>query len=191
MRNESRFLNPAQLLALLKAAREHSVRSWAMILLAYRHAMRASEVCNLNLSDVNLKAGTLHIARLKGSLESVQPLEKLKGQPLLDERKALTLWLAERDDNSPFLFTSQKGGRLDRTQFFRILKTCAERAGVPKISPHTLKHTRCSLMLQGGSTIAEVQRLAGHTAMKSTTWYLHATDEQAAKAARKAEANLF
>lgn len=65
-----------------------------MILLAYRHALRASEVCNLKLSDVNLKTGTIHVDRLKGSLESVQPLEKLKGQPLLDERKAVTLWLA-------------------------------------------------------------------------------------------------
>lgn len=188
---KQQFLTPSQLLALLKAAREHSVRSWTMVLLAYRHALRASEVCNLKLSDVNLKVGTIHVERLKGSLESVQPLEKLKGQPLLDEWKALTLWLAERDDNSPFLFTSQKGGRIDRTQFFRILKHCAERAGVPKISPHTLKHVRCSLALQGGATIAEVQRLAGHASLKSTLWYTHTTDEQAAKAARKAEANLF
>lgn len=188
---EQRFLTPPQLLALLKAAREHSVRSWAMILLAYRHALRASEVCNLRLSDVNLKAGTIHVERLKGSLESVQTLEKLKGQPLLDERKALNLWLAERKDDSPYLFTSQKGGRIDRTQFFRILKQCAKQAGVPKISPHTLKHTRCSLALEGGATIAHVQRLAGHKALKSTLWYTHATDEEAAKAARKAEANLF
>lgn len=99
--------------------------------------------------------------------------------------------LAERDENSPYLFTSQKGGRIDRTQFFRVLKQCAERAGVPKISPHTLKHTRCSLALEGGATLAQVQRLAGHTALKSTLWHTHATDEEAAKAARKAEANLF
>lgn len=72
-----------------------------------------------------------------------------------------------------------------------MLKQCAERAGVPKISPHTLKHTRCSLALEGGATLAHVQRLAGHTALKSTLWYTHATDEEAAKAARKAEANLF
>jgi integrase len=185
------FLTPPQLLALLKAAREHSIRSWAMILLAYRHAMRASEVCNLRVSDVDLKSGTVRVARLKGSLLSVQPIEKLKGQPLLDERKALTLWLAERDDNSPFLFTSQKGGRIDRTQFFRILKQCAERAGVPQISPHTLKHTRVSLVLEGGATLAEAQRLAGHASLKSTLWYTHTTDAAAAKAGREAESALF
>lgn len=189
MRNE--FLSPAQLLALLKAAREHNVRSWAMILLAYRHAMRASEVCNLRLADVDLKAGTVRVARLKGSLLSVQPIEKLKGQPLLDEAKAIRLWMAEREDNSPYLFTSQKGGRMDRTAFWRVLKACAKRAGLDGLSPHTLKHTRVSLVLEGGATLAEAQRIAGHASLKSTLWYTHTTDEQAARAGRKAEANLF
>jgi len=162
-----------------------------MVLLAYRHALRASEVCGLKLEDMNLKMGTIHVQRLKGSLESVQPIEKLKGQPLLDEFKALKLWLEERNDESEYLFTSREGGKLDRSQFFRIVRDCARDAGLPTIGAHTLKHSRVSHLLKGGSTLAEVQRSAGHASLKSTLIYTHASDEDAARSARKAEAKLF
>lgn len=79
------FLTPEEMLALLRAAREHSTRAWAMILLAYRHGMRASEVCGLKLADVDLKAGSIVVRRLKGSLQTMQPLFPHRGQPLLDE----------------------------------------------------------------------------------------------------------
>src|ERR1700685_313524 len=107
-----KFLESNELLALLKAAKARSNRHWAMLLLTYRHGMRASEVCGLKLSDVDIKCHTVTFQRVKGSMRSMQPLERLAGQPLLDERTALRLWLAERHDDSPFLFTSQKGGAL-------------------------------------------------------------------------------
>src|SRR5437773_11129190 len=111
-------LTPEQLLAVLKAARQRSARDWAMILIAYRHGLRASEVCDLKLADVNLKDRQISIRRLKGSLPTVQPIERHRGQPLLDELRALTSWLRERrEDGSEFLFLSRKGGRLGRTQF--------------------------------------------------------------------------
>lgn len=71
-RNKNRstmtYLTPDEILAALKAARQRSVRDWAMILLAYRHGLRASEVCDLKLSEIDLKAGSISIRRLKGSL---------------------------------------------------------------------------------------------------------------------------
>jgi type 1 fimbriae regulatory protein FimB len=88
-----------------------------MILLAYRHGLRASEVCGLKLSDVHLKDQTVRVARLKGSMLTTQPLVPHRGQPLLDELAALRAWLKVRPaDGSDYLFTSQKGGKLDRTQ---------------------------------------------------------------------------
>ena len=87
------FLTPEETLTLLKAAREHSIRAWAMILLSYRHGTRASEVCGLRLADVDLKAGSITIRRLKGSLQTTQPLFPHRGQPLLDECAALRAWL--------------------------------------------------------------------------------------------------
>jgi len=85
-------LSPEETLALLKIARARSIRNWAMILLAYRHGLRASEVCGLKLSDVNLKDQTVRVARLKGSMLTVQPLVPHRGQPLLDELAALRAW---------------------------------------------------------------------------------------------------
>ena len=60
------YLTPEEILAVLKTARAHSVRDWAMILLAYRHGLRASEVCGLKLADIDLKSGSVAIRRLTG-----------------------------------------------------------------------------------------------------------------------------
>src|SRR5215468_3336785 len=122
-------LTPDEILKVLKMASE-SKRNLAMILLTYRHGMRASEVCELRLSDLDLKNGQITIRRLKGSLTTTQPLSDHPGQPLLSERRVLRAWLAERHDASEFVFTSQKGGRIHRSQFFRIFQSAAERAGL-------------------------------------------------------------
>src|SRR5215218_2737829 len=105
-------LDPPEVLKVLKVAKATSARSFAMILLAYKHGLRASEVCNLRLDDIDLKNGNIIVERLKGSLRTTQAITGHRGEPLLDELKALRDWLRERrHDGSDFLFTSQKGGR--------------------------------------------------------------------------------
>src|SRR4051812_5575454 len=89
------YLSADQLQRVLKAAKEHGAREHCMFLFAVAHGARASEICNLRLADLNLKQGTVHIARLKGSLDSTQNLLKVKGNPLFDEEKAFRTWLAE------------------------------------------------------------------------------------------------
>ena len=81
-----------------------------------------------------------------------QPLTDHPGQPLLSEKRVLRAWLAERHDASDFVFTSQKGGGIHRSQFFRMFQSVAERAGLPadRRHPHCLKRrlwTRCSCVL--------------------------------------------
>src|SRR6266851_6192110 len=152
MRGRMTILTPQETLALLKAARQHSTRDWAMILLAYRHGLRASEVCGIKLADLDLKAGSISIRRLKGSLHTVQPIYQHRGQPLLDEAAAIRAWLRKRiADGSDFLFTSQKGGKLGRTQFFRNFQTLDESTGLPieKRHPHVLKHSLASHLVAG------------------------------------------
>src|SRR6516225_7272034 len=128
-------LTPEEILKVLKVASE-SKRNLAMILLAYRHGMRASEVCELRLSDLDLKNGQITIRRLKGSLTTTQPLTDHPGQPLLSEKRVLRAWLAERHDASDFVFTSQKGGRIHRSQFFRMFQAVGERAGLAADRQH-------------------------------------------------------
>jgi type 1 fimbriae regulatory protein FimB len=193
-RSTMTYLTPEEVLAVLKVARERSIRDWAMVLLAYRHGLRASEVCNLKLSSVDLRAGSISIHRLKGSLSQVQPLYQHRGQPLLNEMNTLRAWLREREqDGSDCLFTSQKGGRLDRTQFFRIFRACAEAAGLTpeKRHPHVLKHSLASHLVAGNVNPALVKQALGHRSITSTMQYVGTSDGQAAEAAQAALMRLY
>jgi integrase len=193
-RGQMTFLTTDETLAVLKAARERSARDWAMVLLAYRHGLRASEVCGLKLADIDLKAGSISIRRLKGSMQTVQPLYPHRGQPLLDEMSALRVWSRERQsDGSDYLFTSQKGGKLDRTQFFRVFQAVAESAALPleKRHPHVLKHSLASHLVAGNVNLALIRQALGHRSITSTMRYIGTSDGQAAEAAQKALMSLY
>jgi site-specific recombinase XerD len=171
-----------------------SIRDWAMILLAYRHGLRASEVCGIKLADLDLKSGSISIRRLKGSLHTTQPLYQHRGQPLLDETNAVRTWLRKRAaDGSDFLFTSQKGGKLGRTQFFRNFQTVAKSAGllVEKRHPHVLKHSLASHLIAGNVNLALVRQALGHRSINSTMQYVGTSDRQAAEATQAALMSLF
>lgn len=193
-RGHMTFLTTDEILTVLKAARERATRDWAMILLSYRHGLRASEVCGLKLSDIDMKAASISIRRLKGSLQTVQPLYPHRGQPLLDEMSALRAWLRERrSDGSDYLFTSQKGGQLDRTQFFRVFQTVAQAAGLPaeKRHPHVLKHSLASHLVAGNVNLALIRQALGHRSINSTMQYVGTSDGQAAEAAQAAMMRLY
>ena len=188
------ILTPKEMLDLLKAARKRSVRDWAMILLAYRHGLRASEVCGLKLADLDLKVGSISIRRLKGSLHTVQPLYQHRGQPLLDETAAVRAWLRKRvEDGSEYLFTSQKGGKLSRIQFFRNFQRIAEDAGlaIEKRHPHVLKHSLASHLVAGNANLALIRQALGHRSINSTLAYIGTTDAQASEALQRALMGLF
>ena len=193
-RSTMTYLSCEEILAVLKAARSRSVRDWAMVLVAYRHGLRASEVCGLKLLDVNLKDQTVRVARLKGSMLTTQPLVPHRGQPLLDELSALRNWFKVRSaDGSDFLFTSQKGGKLDRTQFFRVFQAAAESAGLPseKRHPHVLKHSLASHLVAGNVNLALIRQALGHRSITSTMQYVGTSDGQASEAAQAALMRLY
>jgi len=159
-----------------------------------RHGLRASEVCDLKLKDADLKSASVSIRRLKGSLSQVQPLYQHRGVPLLDEMNALRAWLRDRrSDGSDYLFSSQKGGRLDRTQFFRIFRSCAGAAGLSadKRHPHVLKHSLASHLVAGNVNLALVKQALGHRSITSTMQYVGTSDGQAAEAAQAALMRLY
>jgi site-specific recombinase XerD len=188
-RSTGAHLSPAELLAVLKVARARSVRNWTMILLAYRHGLRSSEVCGLRLADVDLKRQSITVRRLKGSMETVQPLYGHRGMPLLDELGALRAWLRDRKaDGSDFLFLSQKGGRIHRSAFFRVFQAVARAAGLPAVKqhPHVLKHSLASHLVAGNVNLALVKQCLGHRSITSTMQYVGVNDGQAAEAAAAA-----
>lgn len=188
------FLTPTELLSVLRVAREHSTRTWTMILIAYSHGLRASEVCGLKLVDINIKDATIAVKRLKGSLATVQMLMPHRGEPLLDEIGALKAWLKDRPaDAGDALFVSAKGGHLSRVQFFTIFQGIAERAGLPanKRHPHALKHSLASHLISANTNLAKVGQFLGHKSISSTMKYVSVSDRQASEAAHAALMNIF
>jgi site-specific recombinase XerD len=181
-------LTKVELLKVLKEAKAHSIRNWCMILTAFHHGLRASEVCNLVTSDI--KDGShIRVKRLKGSNTTTHQFNPYKGEPLLDEIKAMKQWLAERPtDAGAALFPSNKGGCMSATQFYRIYRAIAEAVGLPvnKQHPHVLKHTCCTQLVKSDMNVAKVAAFVGHAAIASTMKYVRISDEDAsAEAAQR------
>lgn len=186
------YLSPTELLSILKIARESSLRDWLMILMTYRHGMRAGEITQLKLSDI--RNGSLNIERLKGSLQTVQPIENHKGEPLLNEAKGLSEWARARPrDSGDALFPSHKGGCLSAKSFNFIFKKYARLAGLDadKDNPHILKHTLANHLVRAGVDIAYVQTRLGHASITSTMRYVSLSDNEAAEKAKNALYAIF
>ena len=187
-------LSTQQITAILKLARESSTRDWCMLLLAFRHALRSQEVRQLKLADVDVSSGTLSISRVKGSKDSVQTLDRHKGEPLLDSVLAVRLWLKERqEDGSQVLFPSQKGGMMTRMQLGRIFKKYALAAGINAdlAHPHILRHSLCTVMAEQHADVYAIQQRAGHKNISNTMIYTHISDQQAGDACKAALMSAF
>src|SRR6266853_3838767 len=177
-------LTQEEILKVLRVASDDR-RSLAMIVLGFKHGMRASEICGLELKDIDLKNQEITICRLKGSLKTTQPLADIQGQPLLSEKRVLRAWLEERGNHpSRFVFVSQKSGRLHRSQFYRIYAAAAEKAGLPadKWHPHVLKHSLGVALVEANVNLAVIKQALGHKSIASTSISTQPTDEMAGRA---------
>lgn len=171
-----------ELIAVLKTARSQSTRNWCMVLMAFSHGLRASEVCRLRITDI--RDGHVTIKRLKGSRDTLHQLVPHRGEPLLDEVKALKLWLTERPtDSGDALFPSQKGGCMSATQFYRIFRAIARECSLPeqKQHPHVLKHTTCTELIRHDMNLAKVAAFVGHANIGSTMRYVSVSDAEASR----------
>ena len=194
VRTRISYLSPEQLERFLQAAKEYGLRERAMFLFAVAHGARASEIANLRISDINFKTEQIHIARLKGSLDSTQNLLKVKGNSLFNEAGVIKDWLAEREpDADNFVFNSQKSTKLNRVSIHRLFKMIARKAGLGDTlqHPHVLKHTAAMLMVQQGANAFMIRQHLGHRSFDSTLAYVNPTDSEASAAAAKAFNQIF
>lgn len=194
VRTRISYMDSAQLERFLRAAKEHGAREHAMFLFAVAHGVRASEICNLRISDVNFKAEQIHIARLKGSLDSVQTLLRVKGNSLLSEMAAFKVWFEVRKpDADNFVFNSQKSTRLNRVTVYKLFREIARAAGLPETlqHPHVLKHTAAMLMVRAGANAFLIRQHLGHRSFDSTLAYVNPSDNDASAAAAKAFSVAF
>jgi integrase len=174
-------LSPSEVLGVLRAAKQRSVRDWCLLLMCYRHGMRVSEVCQLTVDDIDTRSWHVSIDRLKGSLFTIQAIEAHRGEPLLNEQRALKEWLAVRPtDCGSALFTSKKGGHLSRSQAFRIFQALAQKIGLPthRQHIHCLKHSVATHLVRGDMNLAKVQKALGHASITSSMRYVAVTDRE-------------
>jgi integrase len=189
VRPKKAHMDNAQLEKFLRAAKDHGPREHAMFLFAFAHGARASEICNLRISDVNFRTEQVRILRLKGSLDTTQALLRIKGSALFGELATFKAWLAVRKaDANDFVFNSQKSCRLNRVTVFKLFRAIATAAGLPEAlrHPHVLKHTCAMRMVHSGAGAFHIKQHLGHRSFDSTLEYIDVSDVDASAAFAKA-----
>jgi integrase/recombinase XerD len=163
-----------RLLAVPETATEEGVRDRAILELMYAAGLRVSELVAVKLADVNLDAGLL-ICHGKGSKERRVPIGK---SALLWLQKYIAVRARRERERSrgPQLFLNSVGGPLTRQFIWAMIKRYARKIGLPDISPHTLRHSFATHLLQRGADSRSVQALLGHTDISTTQIYTHITD---------------
>ena len=156
------------------------LRDRAILEVLYATGLRVSELMDLRLQDVNLEVGYV-VAYGKGRKERLVPL----GEEAAD---ALKRYLASvrprlsRKAKVPHLFLNRSGGRLSRQGFWKNLHRYALQAGIPgRVSPHVLRHSFATHLLERGADLRSVQLLLGHASISTTQIYTHLNRERLKK----------
>lgn len=152
------------------------LRDKAMLELLYATGMRVSELVQLNLSDVHLTMGFVRCYG-KGRKERIVPIGRMAIEALAHylERGRPQL-VNPRRRATEALFLNHYGQRLTRQGFWKILKRLAKEAGIEKeLTPHTLRHSFATHLLENGADLRAVQELLGHADISTTQMYTHVT----------------
>jgi integrase len=137
-----------------------------MILIAYRHGLRASEVTGLRWSDLDLFTGTIYCRRAKGSRSSLHPMKP-------DEVAALEKLLRNRESQaSDYVFQSERAEQMSRSAFWRVVSLAGNRAGLPvKAYAHQLRHACGYYLANKGCDLRLIQDYLGHKQIQNTVRY--------------------
>jgi integrase len=159
------YLTGTEVDRLLAAARKNrwGLRDATMILLAYRHGLRAAELVDLRWDQVELsRNAVLHVRRVKQGLPSVHPLQG-------DEMRALRE--LKRSAVSPFVFTSERGAPFTTAGFAKMIKRTGEAAKLKGVHPHMLRHGCGYALANEGHDTRALQAWLGHKNIQHTVRY--------------------
>jgi site-specific recombinase XerD len=164
------FLTVAEMNKFLAEARQgrHGVRDYCLLLMAYRHGLRVSELIDIRLPDLDLESGRIYVRRLKGSLSTHQPLAG-------DELRAVRAWLRKRENyphaSSNYLFLSERGV-FTRQAINYLVSRISTRAELGfKVTPHTLRHSTGYFLANRGHDTRLIQDYLGHKNINHTVRY--------------------
>lgn len=164
-------LNIDQVTTLVEApsdSEKHALRDRAILELLYSSGLRVSELTGLNIGDLDLAGGMVRVMG-KGGKERIVPVGSRSIEATHD-------YLVERGElaGSGPLFLNTRGGRINRRSVTRIVDAYVLRiAAFKRISPHILRHTFATHMLEGGADLRAIQELLGHASLSTTQKYTH------------------
>lgn len=174
------FLSTAEVDTLFAACAGNSpenVRDLAMLELLYATGLRVSELVNLKLMEVNLEAGYL-LTVGKGNKERLVPVGETACRQVSVYLETVRSRLDPLGKNI-FLFLSRLGDSMSRQAFWNIIRKRAYQAGISKhLSPHTLRHSFATHLLENGADLRSVQMMLGHADLSTTQIYTHVTRER-------------
>ena len=168
------YLTPPEVARVIAAASGGALghRDATMILLAYRHGFRASEVCRLQWASIDLDARTIQVNRIKGSASTVHPLGP-------DECKALVRLAKDRLDGIPYLFHTRRSSHMSRGAFLVLVKRAGAKAGLPfPVHPHMLRHACGYKLANDGRDTRLIQSYLGHRNIQHTVRYTELSPER-------------
>jgi len=152
-------------------------RNKAIIEIMYGCGLRVSEVVSLNISDIYVNDEFVRIIG-KGDKERLVPIGKKTLHEVMLYVKGERLHQEIKPKFSDKVFISARGTSLTRQSVFLLVKNLAEKAGIKKtISPHTLRHSFATHLLEGGADLRAVQQMLGHSSISTTEIYTHVSDE--------------
>ena len=159
-------------------------RDKALIEVLYGTGLRISELAALDLDDIDVDDGTLLVRAGKGNKSRVLPVGRAARKAVADYLTVTRPELAKKGSKQPrvdraALFLNARGGRLSRQGCWKILKGYARTGGMEqKVSPHTLRHSFATHMLDAGADIRAVQELLGHASLTTTQVYTLVSDQR-------------
>ena len=152
--------------------KEESLRNRAIIETLYGSGLRVSELTDARISRMDLDNGVL-LVEGKGSKQRVVPLSPVAVE-LIGEYLGQRASMKIKPEGNDIIFLNRRGAPLTRVMVFYIVKELAEMAGIEKkVSPHTLRHSFATHLLEGGANLRAIQEMLGHESIGTTELYLH------------------
>jgi len=159
-----------------KSGSNEGQRDAVIMELLYATGLRVGELVSLDLQDVDLSESYIRCMG-KGSKERIVHLYPKALEELRRYLKSVRIALLGHRRTEPSLFVNHRGERLTRQWVWTILKTYAQKAGIEQnITPHTLRHSFATHLLQNGASLRHVQELLGHSSISTTQVYTHLTN---------------
>ncbi len=152
--------------------KEESLRNHAIIETLYGSGLRVSELTDARLSRLSFEDGCM-IVEGKGSKQRIVPVSPV-ALDLIKEYLPQRAHLNIKSDAQDIIFLNRRGGKMSRVMVFYIIRDLAAAAGILKtVSPHTLRHSFATHLLEGGASLRVIQELLGHESLETTEIYVH------------------